>query len=145
RNPAAEHVVGDRELARFVVEVDDDVAPEIRERNLRPETRLDIPDLGRPDLEIGVVRDAALERDGVVFGAPRRFAAGARIAALAVLHDLGRALEHAHLADARDIAAALREFHAELEVLVGIEALVLHEFGHFALSKLSLRRRALRS
>ena len=80
-----------------------------------------MPDLVGPLLELGVVRDAALQRDGVVFGAAGRLAAAARVAALAVLHHFGRALQRADLADAGDVLAV--PFHAELEVLVGIEAL----------------------
>ena len=52
---------------------------------------------------------------------PGRLAAGARVAAVAVLDDLGRPLERADLADAGDVAAVPSD--AELEVLVWVEAL----------------------
>ena len=60
---------------------------------------------------------------------PGRLARRRRVAALAVLDDLGGALERADLADAGDVAAV--PLHAELEVLVRIEALrVDGELGH---------------
>ena len=122
RHPAAEHLVGDRELAGLVVDLDDDVLAEVLQRNLGAEAGAEVPDLVRPFLELGVVGDAALERDRLVLGAARRFAAAAgRIAALAVLDHFGGALERAHLADAGDVAAV--PLDPELEVLVGIEAL----------------------
>ena len=66
---------------------------------------------------------------GVVFGAARRFAAAAGIAAFAVLDDFGRPLESANFADARDVAAI--PFDAELEVLVRIESLWINgELSH---------------
>ena len=46
-----------------------------------------------------------------------------RVAALAVLDDLGRPLQRAHLAHARDVAAV--PLHPELEVLVWVEALCI--------------------
>ena len=55
------------------------------------------------------------------FGAARRFAAGAGVAALAMLDDLGGALERADLADAGDVPAV--PLDAELEVLVRVETL----------------------
>ena len=136
RDPAAKNLVGDRELPGFVVELDDDVFAEVLERNLRAEPGAEVPDLVGPLLEFGVVRDAALERDRFVFRAARRFAAAAGIAAFAVLDDFGRALERADFADARDIFAV--PFDAELEVLVGIEALrVDAELSHGFLLSLS--------
>src|SRR5690606_1426016 len=74
-----------------------------------------------------------LQRDRLVFRAPRRLAAGRRIAALAVLDDFGRALEGGDLADAGDVAAV--PFDPELEVLVRVEtARVDRELGHLAIS-----------
>src|SRR5262249_8236337 len=65
----------------------------------------------------------------------RRLAARARVAALAVLHHFGSALQHADLADARDRLRTRAELHTELEVLVGIEALrVYDELSHGSLS-----------
>ncbi|MNT86397.1 hypothetical protein D3C72_2266810 [compost metagenome] len=67
------------------------------------------------------MRDAALQRDGFVLVAAGRLAAAGRVAAFAVLHHFGGALERGHLAHAGHVAAV--PFHAELEVLVRIEAL----------------------
>ena len=110
-----------RELAGLVVDLDDDVLAEVLERDFRAEAGAEVPHLVRPLLELGVVGDAALERDRLVLGAAGRLAAVLGIAALAVLDDLGGALERADLADAGDVAAV--PLHAELEVLVRIEAL----------------------
>ena len=85
RNPGAKNLVADRELARFVVDIDEDVFAEILERNFRAEPGAKVPNFVRPFLKLGVVGDAALERDRFIFGAARRFAAAARIAAFAVL------------------------------------------------------------
>ena len=76
--------------------------------------------------------DAALESDGVVLGAPRRFTAAAGIAALAVLHHLGGTLQGTDLADSGNIFAIPLDL--ELEILIGIEALCIyaklsHEFA----------------
>ena len=68
-----------------------------------PRPDREVPHLVGPLLECDVVRDAALERDGVVFGAAWRFAGAARIAAFAMLHHFGGALQHADLADSGDI------------------------------------------
>src|SRR6185312_14297203 len=121
RHPAAEHLVGDDFLSRLVIDLDDHVLAEVLERDLRSEPCAEIPDLVGPGLEIGVVGDAALERDCFELRAPGGLAGGARVPALAVLDYFGRALERAHLAHPCDIAAV--PFHAELEVLVGIKAL----------------------
>ena len=64
---------------------------------------------------------AALQSDGIVFGTRRRFAAGAGIAAFAMLHDIGASLQGAALAYPGYITAV--PLHAEFEILVGIEAL----------------------
>src|SRR5262249_51862704 len=95
------------------------VLAEVGERDLAAETGADPPYLVRPLLELEIVGDAALERDRLVLGAARGLARGAGVAALAVLDDLGRALERAHLADAGHVPAV--PFAPELEVLVGIE------------------------
>src|SRR5262249_15627932 len=91
------------------------------ERDLGAETGPVVPDLVGPLFEVDVVGDAALERDRLVLGSAGRLAAGAGISTVAVLDDLGRALERRHLANARDVAAV--PLDPELEVLVGIEAL----------------------
>ena len=121
RNPAAKNAVGDRELAGFVEGFDDDVLAEVIERGLGPKAGADVPDFVRSLLELGVESDAPLEGDGFIFGAAGRFAAAAWIAAFAVLHDFGGALERADFADARDVAAV--PLDAKFEVLVGIKSL----------------------
>src|SRR4029079_10576409 len=103
-------------LPGFVVELDDDVLAEVPQRHLGPEPRAEVPDLVRPLLEFLVVRDSALERDGIELRAAGRLARRRRVAALTVLHHFGGPLERRHLADARDIAPV--PLHAELEVLI---------------------------
>src|SRR5262249_22433247 len=104
---------------------------EVLEGGLGAEPGAVVPDLVRPGLELGVVRDAALERDRVVLRPAGRLAARAVVATLAVLDDLGRALQRADLAHARDVAPI--PLHAELEVLVRVEPLrVDGELRHVA-------------
>src|SRR5262249_33314042 len=102
--PATKQLVGERELPGFVVDLEDDVLAEVLEGDLGAEPGAVVPDLVRPGLELGVVRDAALERDRVVLRPAGRLAARAVVATLAVLDDLGRALQRADLAHARDVA-----------------------------------------
>src|SRR4029453_18168298 len=91
RDPAAEHLVCDRELTGLVVELDDDVLAEVPQGDLCTEPRAEVPYLVRPLLELGVVRDAALEGDGLVLGAPGRLARARRVAPVAGLpHPGGR-------------------------------------------------------
>ena len=61
-----------------------------------------------------------------------------RIAALAMLHDLGRALERAHLGYAGDVIRVGSELHAKFEVLVRIVAQRL--FGELNHGSVSLGR-----
>ena len=75
RDPAAEDLVGDRELAGLVVDLDDDVLAEVLQRRLRAEPGAEVPDLVGPLLELDVVGDAALERDRLVLRAAGRLAA----------------------------------------------------------------------
>ncbi len=81
------------------------------------------------------MRDAALERHRVIFGPPRRFAAGGGIAALAMLDHLSHALQHRNLADPGDVTTV--PLHAKLEVLVRVETTrVDGELGHgFSLTR----------
>src|SRR5262249_22294828 len=118
-DPATEHLVSDRELAGLVVQLDDDVLAEVLERHLGSESRAEVPHLVGPLLELGVVRDAALECERLELGAPRRFPGAGRIAAVAMLHHFRGPLEARYLAHPGDVAAV--PLHAELEVLVGIE------------------------
>ena len=92
RHPGAVHLVREHELAGLVVELDDEVLAEVLQRHLRAEAGAEVPDLVGPLLELVVVGDAALERDRLVLRAAGRLAAGRRVAALAVLDHLGRAL-----------------------------------------------------
>ena len=52
-----------RELAGFVVELEDDVLAEVRERHLEAQPRAVVPHLVGPLLEVAIVGHAALERD----------------------------------------------------------------------------------
>src|SRR5690349_16345176 len=121
RDPAAVQLVGERELAGLVVDLEDQVLAEVLQRDFRAEPGAEVPHLVRPLLELGVVGDAALDGDRLVLGAPRRLARAAGVAALAVLDHFGGALQSRHLADAGHVAAI--PLHPELEVLVRIEAL----------------------
>src|SRR5207244_12742606 len=105
----------------LVVHVDDAVLAEVLERDLLSQAVAVVPDFVRPLLEIDVVGDPALEGDGLVLGAPGRFAAGARIASLAMLDHFGGPLERADLADAGDVAPL--PLNSEFEVLVRFEPL----------------------
>src|SRR5947209_10748437 len=78
RDPAAIHLIGNRQLAGLVVELDDDVFAEVFERCLRPQARSEVPHTVGPFFELGVMSDSALQRDGIVFGAAGWLAAGAR-------------------------------------------------------------------
>ena len=69
RDPAAINFIRERELAGFVVNFDDEILAEILERNLLAEAVTPVPDFVGPFFEFGVVRDAAFEADGFVFGA----------------------------------------------------------------------------
>ena len=120
-NPAAIYLVGDGELPSLVVELDDDVFAEILERDFRAKTRAKIPHFIRPLLELLIVSHAALERNRLVLGAARRFAAGAGVTAFAMLDHFSGALQRADLAYAGHIFAI--PLDAEFEVLVWIEAL----------------------
>ena len=122
-------VVRDRELASLVVEIEDDILAKIRERHLAAERCLQLPHLAGPGLEVEIMRHAALQRDGIVLGAPRRFATGAGVATLAMLDNLGGALQRRHLADAGNIAPVPAQ--PKFEVLVRVKALWIDdEFRH---------------
>src|SRR5262249_5587334 len=106
-------------LACLVVDLDDEILAEALQRNLGTETGSEIPYLVGPLLEIDVVRDSALERDRLVLCSARRFVRSRWVSPVAVLDHLGSALERAALGNACDVVAV--PFHAELEILVGIE------------------------
>ncbi len=121
-HPAPVDLVGEGDLAGLVVDVDQDVLAEIPERDLGAEPGADpFHTLLAHSLEFEVMGDAAFKRDRLELAAPGRLAAARRVAAFAMLHDLGRALQHPDLAHPRDVLPV--PLHAELEVLVGIEAL----------------------
>ena len=129
RDPAAIDLVGDRQLAGLVVDLDDESL-----RKSFSETSLPSP---APKFQTLLAHCSnsvswVTPRSSVIasiLGAAGRLAAAARIAALAVLDHLGRALQPADLADAGDVAAV--PLDPELEVLVRIEALrVDGELGH---------------
>src|SRR3569833_1563593 len=139
-DPAAIDFISHRELAGLVVDLEDDLFAEGFQRYLAAEARAVVPHLVRPLLELGVVGDAAFQRDRLVFGAPRRFARARGIAAFAMLDDLGAAFERTHFRNARDITAV--PFDAEFEVLVWIESLCVDgELGHGLLLFKAMRSR----
>src|SRR5205823_11779181 len=119
-------------LTGLIVHFNDQVLAKILECDLLTQASTLQPDLARPLLEGVIVGDAALEGNGIVLGAPRRFTAAAGIAALAVLHHLGGTLQGTDLADAGNIFAIPLDL--ELEILIGIEARCInaklsHEFA----------------
>src|SRR6266487_6270239 len=87
RDPAAVDFVGDRQLTGLIVHFDDQVLAKILECDLLAQASALQPDFACPLLERVIMGDAALESDGVVLGAPRRFTAAAGIAALAGFQD----------------------------------------------------------
>ena len=120
-DPAAEDAVREGELARLVVDLDDDVLAEVRQRGLDAEAGAEVPDLVRPPLELEVVRDAALEGDRLELRPSRRLSARARVASFSVLDHLGGALEHTYFAHPGHVFAI--PLDAKLEVFIRIEAL----------------------
>ena len=99
-NLAAIHFVRVGQQAGFVVEFDNQVFAKVRERAFGTETRAVVPDLVGPLLEVLIVGYAALELDRLEIGFTGRLPRGAGIAAFAVLHNLGGALECAHFVKA---------------------------------------------
>src|SRR6185437_3250168 len=120
RDPAAIDLVSNYELAGLVVHLEEDVFAKIRQRDFHAKTCAIVPHLVCPLLEGDILRDPAIQTDCVVFGAARRLATGAGVTAVTVLDHLGGALQHADLADARDIFTV--PLQTELEVFVGIDA-----------------------
>src|ERR1700694_37279 len=132
RNPAAEDVVGDRQLTRFVVKLERDVPSEVGERYFGPQATAIVPDFVGPLFELVVMGDAALKCDGVVMRQPRRLAADAWIAPITMLDDFCCPLQRADFADAGNVAPV--PLDSKLEVLVGIEASGIYgELCHSAL------------
>src|ERR1043166_562786 len=137
--PAAIDLVGVHDLPGFIEQLYDDVLAEVRQRHLRPEAGAQFPNLVGPGFELGIVRHAALERNGVELGAAGRFVRGARAAALAMLDDLRRPAQRAHLGDARHVAAV--PLHAEFELFVRVDpSRIDGELDHDALRAPQLER-----
>src|SRR5262249_40906564 len=91
RYPAAKDFVGEGELAGFVVDLDDYVFAEILQGDFRAQSRSEIPHLVRPLLELDIVGHAALKRDRLELRSAWRLSGRGRVAALAMLHQLGAA------------------------------------------------------
>src|SRR5882672_2534754 len=123
RNPAAENLVNYRHLTGLVEDFDDQVLTEILKRDFLPKARAEIPNLVCPLLKVRVVGHASFKRDRIILRAARRFAATARIASLAVLHDLGGPLEGADLADSSYGCGNAFEKDLKLKVLIGVETI----------------------
>ena len=118
-DPAAVHLVRDRQLSGLVVGLDDDVLAEVSEGHFRPQPAADVPHFVGPALELVVVGDSPLEGDGVELGTARRLRAQVGSATASMDDDLGRAFEGTHFAHAGDVPPVPAD--AELEVLVRIE------------------------
>src|SRR6266404_5327079 len=99
RDPAAVNLVAKDALSGFVINLKNDVFAKVGERGFHAQTGAKVPDLIGPLLEVLVVGHSTLKRDRIVLGAPRRFAGARGIAPLAMLYNLGGALQRAHLAD----------------------------------------------
>src|SRR5262245_1065925 len=128
-DPAAVNLVGERELARFVVDLENHVLAEVLQADFGAKAGADMPHLVGPAFELEIVCDATLECDRLVLCTTRRLARGRWVAAPSMLDDLGPALERAGLADSGHVAAVPLE--TELEVLVRVEAVrVDGELGH---------------
>src|SRR5262245_21513397 len=94
-DPTTVYLVRNDQLARFVVELNNDVLAKILEGHLGAEARAKLPDLVRPFFEFCIVSYATFERDCFIFGDAWRLAACARVAALAMLNNFGGAFERA--------------------------------------------------
>src|SRR4029077_948785 len=83
----------------------------------------------RPFFKLGVVRDAALERDCFKLGAARRLSPAAGIASFPMLHHFRGPLERADFADTGDVTSV--PLYSEFEDLVRVEALWINtELSH---------------
>src|SRR5438477_8621485 len=129
RNPAAVNFVGENELSSLIVELQNDVFPEIFQRNFCAWAGTKLPDVIGPVLEFGIMRNAALKRDRFIFGAARRFAAAAGITSFAMLTDFGRAAQSAYFTYPGNVTAI--PLNAEFKVFVRVKTLwVDGKFSH---------------
>ena len=110
------------------------MSSEARSFTVSPVVRVWVaPDHTGPLLELVVVSDAALKSDGLVVRIVRWTSSRSRIATLAVLDDLGGALECTHLRDSSDVLAVPHDL--ELEVLVRVDSICVYgKFSHGLLS-----------
>ena len=72
-DPAAVDLVRDHQLPGLVVELEIDVLAEVGQRDLGAQRRAEVPDQTGPVMEVQVLGQPALQRDGVVFVPARRF------------------------------------------------------------------------
>src|SRR5262249_3855075 len=75
-------------------------------------------------LEFGVMSDAVLEGDWVIFSPAWRFAVAAGISALVMFHDFGCPLQHSDLVDVGNVFTVL--FDTKLEIFVQIKSLCVY-------------------
>src|SRR5262245_62041630 len=120
-DPTTVYLVRNDQLARFVVELNNDVLAKILEGHLGAEARAKLPDLVRPFFEFCIVSYGTFERDCFIFGDAWRLAACARVAALAMLNNFGGAFERADPRNSGHVSAV--PFHSEFEIFVGVDAL----------------------
>src|SRR5262249_52471497 len=106
-------------LTLLVEQLDPHLLAEVLERLARRPLVEDLAGV-RPRLEVGVVGDAAFERDRLVLRPPEALANDG-VPALLVLDDVRRAFDRRDLADARDRRRARAEEDQEAVRLVGIE------------------------
>src|SRR5437773_12441034 len=121
RNPAVVNVVGENELSSLIVELQNDVFPEIFQRNFRAWAGTKLPDFIGPVLEFRIVGNAALKRDRIIFSAARRFTTAAGITSFALLNDFGRAAQSAYFTYPGNVTAI--PLNAEFKVFVRVKTL----------------------
>src|SRR5262249_22364691 len=125
----------------FVVKLGDQILAKIPQRYFRTESNVQLPHLVGPLLEFRVVRHTSFERNSGKLRPSRRLASAARVSAFAVFHYFRPELEYDELADADNVPAV--PFHAELEILIGIESLRVYvELGHVVLLRLECRQQS---
>src|SRR5262245_53838234 len=104
-HPSPIHLKRKGDLAGLVVDLDNEVLPEVLQGTFGTAPGSEVPDFVCPSLEVDIVSNTAFQRDRLVLGAPRRFARGRGIAAFAMLYDLGGAFTLVDFSVPRHVAS----------------------------------------